>query len=134
MGECSLVCGTDGGLKESLGTSGYVVYRDGAICPVIRGHSAETQVNPTPSCTRQELRAQLSIEYWLCHLLELYGEPANKVSVWIVTDSQASTEILDKLQSTVGMKEVLRADVEVALAIQHCRRERNCIKYLRTKV
>jgi len=134
LGQCSLVCGTDGGLKESIGTSGYVVYREGSSSPVIKGHSAETQVHQNPSSTRQELRAQLSVEYWLSHLMEIYGEPDTNVSVRIVTDSQASTVILENLQRTVGLKDVLRADADVALAILHCRRERNCITYLRTKV
>ena len=58
-----LLCGSVGGLKDGIGTSGYVIHREGYDEPVMRGYTAEQQRGMEASSTRQELLAQLCIEY-----------------------------------------------------------------------
>ena len=53
--ECSFLCGTDGGLRDGIGTSGYIIYSEYDEDPLIEGHAAEHQPNETASSTRQEL-------------------------------------------------------------------------------
>ena len=111
-----LVCGSDGGLKNNIGTSGYVLCL-GSSAPVIYGFAAEQQYSDTSSSTRQELLAQLSIEYWVAHLVEIFGVPRETVQITLVTDSQASIQILDSITKVVGMKPLLKPDWEVAMEI-----------------
>ena len=118
-----LICGSDGGLKENLGTSGYVLYRDPSDNPILTGYSAEAQYGKSASSTRQELLAQLCIEYWLEHFYRLWGPPKNKIRINVITDSQASLIISDNLKHIVSMKEVLRPDIDVAMELERMRKQ-----------
>ncbi len=132
--ELSLVCGADGGLKDGIGTSGYIIQLDGGLDPIVYGHSAELQPSHTASSTRQELLGQLALEYWMEHMEEVLGEPYGRIEINIVTDSQASIDILRNLESKIGLKDVLKPDVDVGLAILYKRRNRRWAKYTTTKV
>ena len=68
--QVSLVCGCDGGLKDCIGSRGYTIYMANRIQPIVSGYSAEQQPDETSSSTRQELLAQLCVEYWLFHFIE----------------------------------------------------------------
>ncbi len=58
-----LLCGSEGGLKDRIGTNGYVIYGENRAKPLIQGYSVEQQEDDNSSSTRQELLAQLCIEY-----------------------------------------------------------------------
>ena len=118
-----MICGSDGGLKENLGTSGYVLYRDPSDNPILTGYSAEAQYGTAASSTRQELLAQLCIEYWLEHFFRLWGPPKNTIRLQVITDSQASLIIFDNLKNIVSMKEVLRPDIDVAMELARIRKQ-----------
>ena len=129
-----LVCGADGGLKDGIGSSGYTIYVEGESDRLVQGHSAELQPSTTASSTRQELLGQLAIEYWLEHMQEVLGEPNGKIKINLVTDSQASIEILKNLEWVIGIKAVLKADVDVGLAIFHKRKQTQWAQFTTTKV
>ena len=118
-----LICGSDGGLKDKLGTSGYVLYRDTSEGPLLTGYAAELQYGKSASSTRQELLAQLCIEYWLDHLYRLWGSPKHKLQLKVITDSQASLIIMDNMKNIVSMKDVLRPDVDVAMELARLRQQ-----------
>ena len=120
----TLFCGSDGGLKGSIGTSGYVLYGRFSDTPLVAGYSAEKQ-SPGASSTRQELLAQLCIEYWLDHLITTLGEPGCQLSVELVTDSKASIDILDNMPQKIGMNEFLKPDMDVAMAVADRRARRS---------
>ena len=84
-----LICPSDGGLTRKIGTCGYVIYVGSSESPVILGYTAELQLQETASRTRHELLAQLCGEYWIAHLIEKLQEPRDKLSIHLVTDSQA---------------------------------------------
>ena len=119
----TLFCGSDGGLKDTIGTSGYVIYCMDRENPLITGYAAEKQDDNKSSSTRQELLAQLSIEYWLIHLVETFGQPDVPIEVHLITDSQASIIIRDKMSSVVGMTDLLKPDAEIALEMDYRRAE-----------
>ncbi len=68
--ECTVVCATDGGLKDQTGTSSYAIFFPHLTQPIVFGRSGEYQSTETSSGTRQELLGQLGIEYWLSKLEE----------------------------------------------------------------
>ncbi len=118
-----LVCGTDGGLKGRIGASGYVIYLEAGQSPLIRGYAAEEQVSGNGSSTRQELLAQLCVEYWIIHLLKKLGEPDSPIRVQVVTDSQASIQIREGICTAMSMTNFLKPDVDVAMELHRCRSE-----------
>ena len=132
--ECALVCGTDGGLKDGIGTSGYTIYTNFDKTPLLEGHAAELQTSISASSTRQELLGQLAIEYWLEHMTHTFGEPPGPVQIQLVTDSSASISILEKTTNRVGLKDVMTPDVEIALAILHQRQKTPWTKFTAVKV
>ena len=58
-GNRRITCGTDGGLKDGIGTTGYVIYNTKTRQQILTGYSGEEQVSTSASSTRHELRAQL---------------------------------------------------------------------------
>ncbi len=125
--QVTIFCGCDGGLKGSIGTSGYVLYGRSSDTPLVFGHSAEAQSSGASSM-RQELLAQLCIEYWLDHLIRTLGEPGCHLSVQLVTDSKASIDILDNMENKIGMTEFLKPDMDVAMAVAARRARRSRCK------
>ena len=129
-----LVCGADGGLKDGIGTSGYIIQLEGDMDTVVYGHSAEAQPSHTASSTRQELLGQLALEYWFEHMEAVLGEPYGRIEIDIVTDSQASIDILRNLECKLGIKDVLKPDVDVGLAILFKRQNRHWADFTTIKV
>ena len=129
-----LVCGADGGLKDCIGTNGYVVYTHPEELELLRGYSAEIQLHENASVTRQELLGQLAIDFWLQHMVVTFGEPTAAVEVHIVTDSQASIDIVNNVRNKIGIKDVLKPDTDVALAILYQRAKLPWMKYHVIKV
>ncbi len=130
----ALTCGSDGGLKDGIGTSGYVILVGESIDSVIHGYAVEKQRHIAASSTQQELLTQLSIEYWIAHLIDTLGEPKEQLSIQLVTDSQASILILDKMSIIVGMKRILKSDVDVAMEIMQLRHKNSHSTVVRVKV
>ncbi len=70
----TFLCGSDGGLKDSIGTSRYALIDSESDTPFVMGHSAENQVDlTTPSSTRQELLGHLAVVYWVEHCIRTLG-------------------------------------------------------------
>ena len=116
-----LLCRADGGLKEGIGTSGYVLTLPDSEQPLVTGHAAESQTNLSSSSARRELLAQVAVEYWIDHLLQLLGIPLWDLSVTVVTDSQASIDIVQNCGSVGGLKDVLRPEYDVASELHRLR-------------
>ena len=119
--QVSLVCGCDGGLKDCIGSRGYTVYIADRMQPLVSGYSAERLQDDTSSSTRQELWAQLCIEYWLVHFIDTLGEPQSKVEAIIITDSQASIQIRERATLVVSMKELMQPDSDVVMELAQVR-------------
>lgn len=118
----TLLCGTDGGLKGAVGTSGYVIYRMEAEVSLISGYSSEKQTIADPSSTRQELLAQLCIEYWIHEFVRRMGPPQSSLKVHLVTDSQASIMMRDGFDRKIGIKDFLRSDMDVLMELARQRK------------
>ena len=134
QGALTLLCGSDGGLKDSIGSSGYVILDPNRDCPLVTGHSAETQAETGSSSTRQELLGQLAVAYWISHLCFILGEPGTPLTVQLVTDSQASIDIMDNLDKAIGLKDYMKPEVELALELTECWRRLSSVEYMVIKV
>ncbi len=102
----TFLCGADGGWKDGIGTSGYVVTTEHSDQPIVTGHAAEGQREKNASSTRQELLGQLAIEYWVTQLIQTLGEPGWDLQAHVVIDSQASIDKLDRCKQLIGIKDV----------------------------
>lgn len=58
-----MLCGTDGGLKDGLGTSEYVITVPDSEVPLVIGHAAELHAGGVVSSTWYELLGQLAVAY-----------------------------------------------------------------------
>lgn len=116
-GHCHMVCATDGGLKEKVGTSSYAIFLPGNTQPVIEGFTGEAQEQVSASSTRQELIGQLGLELWLNRLLRQWGFPKYKINLVLITDSKASIDILHNMSQIRGLADTMRAEADVALEI-----------------
>ena len=115
--ETTIVCATDGGLKQQVGTSSYAFFLPGISDLVLEGFSAEYQPHISASSTRQELLGQLGAEYWLSRWQKEWGTPVRPLRFVLVTDSQASIEIMKSIPSIVGISGILKPEMDVALAL-----------------
>ena len=118
-----LVCGSDGGLKNQIVTSGYIICMCLSAAPVIWRYAAEKQGTAETSSTRQELLAQLSIEYWIAHLTKIWGRPKEALEVQLITDSQASILMVENVDRKVGMQALLRPDWDVVMEVWQQRKQ-----------
>jgi len=84
---------------------------------IVSGMAAEYQVWEHASVTRQELLGQLGVEYWLHKFQQLWGIPRQSLSITLITDSQVSIDLLENVQEQQGIKDTLKADMDVALEI-----------------
>ncbi len=119
--ENKLICATDGGLKDSIGTSSYGIFLPDNNQAMIAGFSGEHQPSQSASSTRQELLGQLAVEYWIRDLQSRWGAPINGLTVTLVTDSQSSIDILDKTSGASSISDMLNPEMDVALEIYHQR-------------
>ncbi len=115
--DCKLLCATDGGLKDSVGTSSYAFFLPDIMTPILTGRAGEWQPRDNASSTRQELLGQLGVEYWLSRLERKWGRPRHGVQITLITDSKASMDIMDNLSRMIGIKDTLRPELDVALEI-----------------
>ena len=134
QGELTLYCGADGGLKEGIGTSGYNIFISSEAQPLVVGHAAEVQKEHTASSTRQELLAQIAIEYWIQHLAQCLGLTDSKLKVVIITDSAASISIVEGLTKEIGAKRFLQAEAEAGMELATLRSLQTNTKYETVKV
>lgn len=110
------ICGSDGWLKDSSGTSGYMLFLSDSKDPLVTGLFSEHQSDNTASSTRLEMLAQLSVKYLFGHLFEVKGEPISSIIlVSLVTDSQASNLIMDNLENITGPS----TDISLGLGKRH---------------
>ena len=134
QGTLTLLCGSDGGLKDSIGSSGYVILDPNRDSPLVTGHAAENQADPGSSSTRQELLGQLAVAYWISHLFQVLGDPGRVLTVQLVTDSQASIDIMENLEKAIGLKDYLKPEVEIAMELTDCWRRLKLVEYTVIKV
>ena len=105
--ECTIICATDGGLKDQLGSSSYGFFLPQETEPVLEGFSAEHQPHLEASSTRQELLGQLAAEYWLHDLQKKWGTPRRKLRLILVTDSKASIDIMKSVPIKLSAYRIL---------------------------
>ena len=116
--DTTIVCATDGGLKDQVGTSSYAFFFPDNPCAILFGKAGEYQPHTHASSTRQELLGQLGAEYWLGKLASEWGVPRRHIQIMLVTDSQASIEIMENTQQSIGLKSVLSSDMDIALELK----------------
>ena len=131
---CVLICATDGGLKDQVGTSSYALFLPEISTPIVTGRAAEWQPSTDASSTRQELLGQLGLEYWLSRLEKNWGRPRHGVKLALITDSQASIDIMANIPNILGIKDVLRPELEVALEVYKQRQSHPWISWRVCKV
>ncbi len=112
-----LVCATDGGLKDLMGTSSYAVYFPHDLTPIVFGMAGEYQHWEHASSTRQELLGQLGIKYWMSTFQAKWGTPRHPLKITLITYSKASLDIMESMPRGEGIKAVLQAEMDVALEI-----------------
>ena len=129
-----LYCGANGGLKDGIGTTGYNLYIGIEETPFIYGHAAELQTDSSASSTRQELLAQIVIEYWIGHLVKYLGISDKRLRVVVITDSAASISIVEGYSKSVGAKQFLQPEAEVGMELYKLRQQNWTITYETVKV
>ena len=130
----TLICATDGGLKDTMGTSSYVFYLPNDLQPIVEGLAGEYQPIVTASSTRQELLGQLGMELWLQRFYDWWGHPKNVIEVALITDSKSSIEIISNVSKTMGIKDTMRAETDIALEIRRYHRKNKWIHRTTIKV
>lgn len=121
--QITLICGADSGLKDLIGTSGYIILDPSGDNPLATGHSAKKQSDRTGSITRQELLGHLAVVYWVAHLIQTLGEPGFPLDIQLVTDSQASIDIQENAEKVLGLKDVMKPEMDLALKITNRKKE-----------
>ena len=121
--ECQIVAATDGGLKDRKGTSSYAFFLPNNARAILMGYAGEYQPRRSASSTRQELLGQLALECWLHRFAERWGVPRGKLTIDIITDSQASIDIMENVPRITGITDTLRAEMDVALELNRQRNE-----------
>jgi len=114
-----LVAATDGGLKDKVGTSSYALFFPNEFPPILQGFAGEYQPQKSASSTRQELLGQLGLEYWFRRLGAKWGIPNTPIRVALITDSQASIEIINNTYNMIGIKDTLKPDMDIGLEVSH---------------
>ena len=130
----TIVCATDGGLKDKVGTSSYAFFLPREDDPILVGFSTEYQPLLSASSTRQELLGQLAVEYWLLTMRSKWHSPRYRISVVLVTDSQSSIEIIKATDRIIGISDTLSPEMDVALEISDIQRNNPWIERQIVKV
>ena len=95
--QIELVATTDGGLKDSVGTSSYALFFPNEFPPIIQGFAGEYQPQKSASSTRQELLGQLGMEYWF---------DIKQLDYNLLKSLQARTRLFDGLIKGSGLKDI----------------------------
>ena len=114
---CTIIGATDGGLKSNIGTSSYAIFLPNKEEAVVAGTSGEYQPDVAALSTRQELLGQISLEYWMHKLGKWWGVPRHSITLVLITDSQASIDIMENVGQVIGIKDTLRPNMDVALEL-----------------
>ena len=114
----TIICATDGGLKDQIGTNSYAFFFPNDEDPILTGFSVEHQPCLAASSTRQELLGQLAAEYWLQIWKETWNSPLGRINFVLVTDSQSSIDIMKATNKIIGSSDTLRSEMDVALELQ----------------
>ena len=125
--ECRIVCATDGGLKDQIGSSSYGIFFPDEESAIVSGRASEYQPWTHASSTRQELLGQLGIEYWMDTFQSQWGVPRHKLKVTLITDSQASIDIITNMADMIGIRAHLKPEIDVALELYRLRLVHNWI-------
>ncbi len=129
-----VICATDGGLKDMIGSSSYAIFFPEDSTPIISGGNTEYQPRLLASSTRQELLGQLSIAYWMERLSRTWGIPRRKLRMKLITDSQASVDIMTGMDEKHGLQSMLRGEMDVALDLHKLRTEHFWLEWCVEKV
>ena len=89
-----LLIGTDGGLKNDIGTTGVVIESREDPKSNIKAKSAETAPLYNLHSTREELRAILSAEIFLDKMGSIWGK--KNIDITFVSDSTSALHFVDK--------------------------------------
>ena len=79
--------------------------------------------------TRQELIGQLGIQYWLSRFETYWGRPRQGIQIVLVTNSQASIEIMENIPNMLEIKDTIRSEMDVALELFQQRTTHQWIKW-----
>ena len=115
--DTTIICASDGGLKDNVGTSSYAFFLPYDEEPILTGFSVEYQPHLSASSTRQELLGQLAAKYWLHKWRTKWNSPRFWVNLILVTDSQSSIDILKLTTKIIGISDTLRPELDVALEL-----------------
>ena len=64
-----------------------------------------------------------------------WGRPQNGIKVNLITDSQSSIDIMENISARIGIKDVLKPDMDIALELYHQRQSRSTwVQWSVTKV
>ena len=111
-----IIVATDGGLKGSIGTHGYVMVQDGSTDLLVSGFGAEKAMEGTLTSTREELIAMLAIQYLINIFQEWIGCPKNGEFI-VITDSEAAKTIrgreIASYDSAVFLKQEMDVEMEI---------------------
>ena len=112
--------GTDGGLKDGVGTGGVAIYKmdeNNAVCTAMGAE--ECNLNSLHS-TREELRANLMAEIILHRLNEKYGDDKTH-KVRYICDSRSSLQNLETTPLGNNIIEPLAAEADLVMEIERLR-------------
>ncbi len=84
---------------------------------MLSGCAGEYQPQISASSTRQELLGQMGIEYWLDRLQRQWGTPRKSLKIILITDSQASDDIMDKMPQLGTIRNMLAPEMDEALEL-----------------
>lgn len=117
----TIISATDVGLKDWVGTSSYALFLPQDNQPIVEGHVGRFQPQVGASSTWQELIGQLGVEVWLNKLKNQWGTPQWPIKIILIADSKTSMEIMENIKGVKGVKDALRAEMDVAQEINRHR-------------
>lgn len=123
--ECKVIVATDGGLKDAVGMSSYELLFPNESPAIVQGYTGEYQPSRTASSTQQELLGQLGVGYWLARFATLWGIPREIFQLTLLTDSQASIDIIENTKNLIDIKDTLRAGMDVGIELLNQQQQNN---------
>ena len=122
----NILVGTDGGLKNDVGTIGVHMEMEGYTDIWYTSMSAEKCSNGSLHSTREELRAILSAEL----LLEQFGNKWGKFDrrVTFICDSKSALGEVDKPAVQWGFRQPLGPEMDILMSIDRLRMENDVIR------